>query len=74
MDAGSAYLMVLGITSLLVSWILLLIVAWRDGYAWGLFATLLPPVGYLFGLTRIKQAGQSLAVAGAGLVFIMLAL
>ncbi|MEO0436249.1 MAG: hypothetical protein AAF098_05015 [Pseudomonadota bacterium] len=74
MEAESAYLMVLGIATLLVSWILLLIAAWRDGYAWGLFATLLPPVGYLFGFLRLKQAGQALATAGVGLLLVYLAL
>ena len=34
----------LGAASLLISWILLLIAAWREEYAWGMFALLLPPV------------------------------
>ena len=74
MDAGSAYLMVLGGATLLVSWILLLIAAWRHDYAWGLFATLLPPVAYIFAATRLKEAGQALGLAVAGLVMIFIAL
>ena len=36
--------MTLGAASLLISWILLLIAAWREEYAWGMFA-LLPAGG-----------------------------
>lgn len=74
MEAANAYLMVLGVATLFVSWILLLVAAWRDDYAWGLFATLLPPVGYLFGFLKLKQAGQALATAGVGLLLVFLAL
>lgn len=70
MDPGSAVLLTFGLATLLVSWILLLIVAWQEDYAWGLFALLLPPAAYLYGLFRLDKAGQSLLVAGAGLVMI----
>jgi uncharacterized membrane protein YhhN len=66
-------LLTFGIAILLVSWILLLITAWRDDYAWGLFATLLPPVAYIYGLFRLEKAGQPLLVAAVGCVFIILA-
>jgi hypothetical protein len=73
MDAGSAVLMTFGITALLVSWVLLLIVAWREDYAWGLFATLLPPLAYLYGLFRLDKAFQPLLLAVIGCVLIALA-
>ena len=74
MDSGSAVLLTFGLATLLVSWILLLIVAWKEDYAWGLFALLLPPLAYLYGLFRLDKAGQSLLVAAAGLVMIWAAL
>ena len=74
MDAGSAALLTFGLATLLVSWILLLIVAWQEDYAWGLFALLLPPLAYLYGLFRLDKAGQSLLVAAAGLIMIGAAL
>lgn len=70
MDPGSAALLTFGLATLLVSWILLLIAAWKDDYAWGLFALLLPPLAYLYGLFRLDKAGQSLLVAAAGLFMI----
>jgi len=73
MEPTSAVLLTFGIAILLVSWILLLIAAWKDDYAWGLFATLLPPVAYIYGLFRLEQAGQSLLVAAVGWVFVFLA-
>lgn len=74
MDSGSAVLLTFGLATLLVSWILLLIVAWKEDYTWGLFALLLPPLAYLYGLLRLDKAGQSLMVAAAGLVMIWAAL
>jgi hypothetical protein len=74
MEPTSAVLLTFGIAILLVSWILLLIAAWRDDYAWGLFATLLPPVAYIYGLFRLDKAGQPLLVAAVGWVCIVLAL
>ena len=73
MDASSATLMTFGLATLLVSWILLLIAAWKDDYAWGIFAVLLPPVAYAVGLFRLDKAGQSLLVAFAGLFMLFLA-
>jgi len=74
MEPTSAVLLTFGIAILLVSWILLLIAAWQDDYAWGLFATLLPPVAYIYGLFRLDKAGQALLVAVVGWVFVILAL
>lgn len=74
MEPTSAVLLTFGIAILLVSWILLLITAWRDDYAWGLFATLLPPVAYIYALFRLDKAGQALLVAVIGWVCIILAL
>lgn len=74
MDSGSAVLLTFGLATLFVSWILLLIVAWKEDYAWGLFTLLLPPLAYLYGLFRLDKAGQSLLVAAAGLIMIWAAL
>jgi len=72
MDASSALLMSLGAVALLISWILLLIVSWKEDYAWGLFSLLLPPAGYTYGLFRLDKAGQSLLLAVLGWVLIYL--
>ena len=70
MDSGSAALLTFGLAALLVSWILLLIVAWQEDYTWGLFALLLPPIAYIYGLFRLDKAGQSLLVGAIGLIMI----
>ncbi|MFT7287880.1 MAG: hypothetical protein ACI87W_001995 [Halieaceae bacterium] len=74
MEAGNAVLMTFGLATLLVSWILLLIAAWEEDYAWGIFAVLMPPVAYLYGLFRLDKAGQSLLVALVGWIFLFIAL
>lgn len=73
MEPTSAVLMTFGLATLLVSWILLLIAAWSDDYAWGIFATLLPPVAYIWGFFRLEKAGQSLLVAALGWAMILFA-
>ncbi len=74
MDAASAAMTTFGAALLLVSWVLMLITAWREDYAWGLFATLLPPLAYLYGLSRLDKAGQSIGVAMLGLLLLGLGL
>lgn len=59
MEASNAFLMTLGAASLLMSYVLLLIVSWKEDYTWGLFSTLLPPVDYLYSLFRLDKAGRS---------------
>lgn len=73
MEPTNAVLMTYGLATLLVSWILLLIAAWKDDYAWGIFAVLLPPLAYIWGLFRLEKAGQSLLVAFVGLTMLYMA-
>ena len=74
MEATSATMMTFGVAALLTSWVLLLIVSWKEDYAWGLCALLLPPFAYLYGLFRLDKAGQSLLVAALGWILMWLAL
>ncbi len=74
MDALTAYLLTLGVSALLVSWVLLLIAAWKEDYTWGLCSLFLPPLAYLYGLARLDKAGESLLVAVVGWVLIWLSL
>lgn len=74
MEASSAYLMFLGVSCLLVSWGLLLITAWKEDYAWGMFSVLLPPVGYGYALFRFAEAKETLLLAGLGWLLVILGL
>ena len=65
-------MMTLGATSLFISWVLLLITAWREEYTWGMFAVLLPPVAYGYALLRLDKAGASLGCALLGWILIWL--
>ncbi len=73
MDATSATLMTFGLATLLVSWVLLLIVSWREDYAWGLCTLLLPPLSYVYAIFRPDKAGQALLVAAVGGVMLLAA-
>jgi hypothetical protein len=72
MEASNALLMTLGAATLLTSWVMLLIVSWKEDYAWGLFSTLVPPVGYFYSLFKLDKAGQTLLVAVVGWILIIL--
>jgi hypothetical protein len=73
MEATSATLMTFGLTALVASWVLLLIVSWKEDYAWGLCTLLLPPLSYLYAIFRPDKAGQALLVAAAGGVLLLAA-
>ncbi|HAN29090.1 MAG TPA: hypothetical protein DD808_16950 [Halieaceae bacterium] len=73
MEATSATLLTFGLATLLLSWVLLLIQSWKEDYAWGLCALILPPFAYLYGLFRLDKAGQSVLLAIVGLVLIAMA-
>lgn len=73
MDPNSAVLMTFGLAILLTSWILLLIAAFDDDYAWGIFAVLLPPLAYIYGLFRLEKAGQAILVAAVGCLCLLFA-
>lgn len=72
MEATSATMITFGAAALLASWVLMLIVSWKEDYAWGLCALLLPPFAYLYGLFRLDKAGQSLLLALIGWLLIWL--
>ena len=74
MDAATATLLTFGAASLLVSWVLLLIVSWKEDFAWGLCTLFLPPLSYLYSLARLDKAGESLLVAVFGWILIWLAI
>ena len=74
MEAYNAYLMFLGVSCLLVSWALLLITAWKEDYAWGMFSLLLPPMGYGYAFFRLNEAKETLILAGLGWLLIILGL
>ena len=74
MDAASASLLTMGAAILLTSWVMLMIISWKEDYAWGLCTLFLPPLSYLYALARLDKAGESLLVAVVGWVFVWLAI
>lgn len=74
MEAGSAVLITLGSATLAISWILLLIAAWKEDYTWGLCTVFLPPLSYLYALTRLDKAGEALLVAVVGWIMVFFAI
>ena len=73
MEATSALMMTLGAAILFGSWIVLMVASWREDYSWGLCSLLLPPLSYLYALTRLDKAGEAIVMAGLGLAMIFLA-
>lgn len=73
MEATTAALITFGMAALLASWVLLLIVSWKEDYAWGLCTLLLPPLSYCYAVFRPDKAGQAVLLAVAGVLLILLA-
>ena len=74
MDALSALLVTMSIIALALSWVLMIIVASSEDFAWGMFSVLFPPVAYLYGLVRWDIAKEPLLVAAAGIFLFWLQL
>ena len=70
MEASSSFLITLGSVSLVASWVLLLIVSFKEEYAWGLCSLLLPPLGFGYAFFRMDKAGSVIAFAAAGWILI----
>ena len=73
MEATSATLLTFGLAALLLSWIVLLITAWKEDYTWGLCTIFLPPLSYLYALARLDKSGGAIALAVLGWLVIWLA-
>ena len=73
MEATTAAMVTIGAAALLASWVVLLIASWKEDYTWGLCTLFLPPLSYLYGLTRLDQAGDAMLLAIAGWILIWLA-
>ncbi len=73
MDPISSTSMVFGAVLLLVSWLQLMIYAFREDYTWGLTSVFLPPLSYLYAFSAGKQAREPLILAGIGLVLLVFA-
>ncbi len=69
-----AFFLFTGIVALIGSWILLLIYSSREDFAWGLITVILPPLSYLYALSRWKVAKDPIIIAAAGWFLIALAL
>lgn len=72
MEPLSASFITFGVLILLISWVNLLILSFKEDYSWGLSTLFLPPLSYLYGLFALEKAGASigLAIIGFGLIFL----
>lgn len=73
MEAAQATMMTFGAVLLLASWVVLLIASWAEDFTWGLCTLFLPPLSYLYGISRLDKAGEAIMLAVAGWVLIWLA-
>jgi hypothetical protein len=72
MGAIAALLSLIGVFALIASWVMLIIAAFKDDYAWGLCSILLPPLAYFVGLLQWGKAKEALLTAGLGFVLLFL--
>lgn len=65
-------LITFGVLLLLISWVYLLFVSFKDDFTWGLTTVFLPPLSYVYSMFALEKAGGSigLAIIGSGLIFL----
>ena len=70
MDPLSATFITFGALILIISWVNLLILSFKEDFSWGLSTLFLPPLSYFYSLFALEKAGASvgLAVIGLGLI------
>jgi hypothetical protein len=66
MDPISSLLVFFGAATLLISWVYMIIISFRNDYAWGFMSVFLPPLSYLYGLFNLGKAWEVLALAVVG--------
>lgn len=74
MEPLSASFITFGVILLIISWVNLLILSFKDDYSWGLTTLFLPPLSYLYSMFALEKAGASIALAMIGCVLIFLGL
>ncbi|MGH1485599.1 MAG: hypothetical protein ACRBCI_05210 [Cellvibrionaceae bacterium] len=63
-----------GVICLFASWILLLIVSFKEDFTWGLVTLFVPPLSYLYALFSLEKAGGAILFAAIGLGLILVSL
>ena len=74
MDPLSASFITFGVLILIISWVNLLILSFKDDFAWGMSTLFLPPLSYFYSLFALEKAGSSIGLAIIGGVLIFLGL
>ena len=62
----ASLLVFFGAALLLMSWVYLIIIAFKTDYAWGFMSVFLPPLAYLYILFALGKTWQVLALAFVG--------
>lgn len=73
MSSMAAFLLTLGIVFLVLSWISLLVVSFKEDFSWGLSSVFLPPLGYLYALFVWSKTKDTVLMAVAAWIMLFLA-
>ena len=74
MDALTSVLYTFGFVLLISSWIYLIIIAFKDDFAWGMVTIFFAPFSYLYGIKRWNTAKDALFMGAIGIALILLGL
>ena len=73
MEPMSAALLTFGLAILLCSWVLLIIISFREDFTWGLSSVFVPPLAYFYALFQWSKAKATIWVALLGWLLIFFA-
>lgn len=74
MEPLTASFITFGVLLLIISWINLLILSFREDFTWGLSTLFVPPLSYAYSLFALDKAGASVALALIGWLLIFMGL
>ena len=73
MEPMAAALMTFALAILLSSWVILIIVSFKEDFTWGLCSVFLPPLAYFYGLFNWSKAKEAILVALLGWILLFFA-
>jgi len=68
MDSVFGFTMIGSVIAMLISWIWVVVIAFKESVGWGIVSFLLNPIALIYALTRAKKCKKPLILFAVGLV------
>ncbi len=72
MDSVFGFTMIGAVIAMLISWIWVVVIAFKESVGWGIVSLLLNPIALIYALTRARKCKKPLILFAVGLVVYVL--